>query len=479
MLETKFKSLEPTSIDVDYTPSSRTPGSVRRPGSASRTHTPVRNPSAPPGLKFKASPAPKPVDEAAMLWSKSMKRASSEDLPESIEGMKQLCHVLLDFAKKTSDLDVTTLVNSADKLIFKLSEKVAFIFDKAIQDMESSSTRTAEPGSSRGCKYVLNTLMHSFQLSPMAAAVSEPTLRKIMKSLLLLLLNQAVPSLEEGGQLLKALNVLMLKILENANRTSTFLSLLWLLGEGGGDGDKSLRTKFSDLSIKCTIKMVKNLSASIEEGLNLEAIMNAVNEFLGSLEKPAMRERLAQDDKPLRMVKTILHELCKCVGKDIYGSMLQIPRSQDKKQLIYTYVDLYTSMTSTVRTASQNNANVDTRPLQARREELAGIFQKIGEGEGVGLQDLYKFTQECPHIPIDGHLSKTSESFQKYIRDGLEACARQSENDKENRSSEEVSSKSEQPRRSSYSIEELRQRVERAKALLSTSQNDTKSPASS
>lgn len=409
-----------------------------------------------------------------------MKRASCDDLPESIEGMKQLCHILLDFAKKTSALDVTTLVSSADKLVFVLSEKVQFIFDKAIEDMQESSTRTAAAGSSRGCKYALNTLMHSFQLSPMAASVSEPTLRKIMKNLLLLLLNQAVPSLEEGGQLLKALNVLMLKILENANRTSTFLSLLWLLGEGGAEGDQSLRTKFSDLAIKCTIKMVKNLSASIEEGLNLEAVMNAANGFLCSLERPAMRERLVLDDKPLRMVKTILHELCKCVGKDIYTHMLEIPRSQDKKQLIYTYVDLYTSMTSTVRTANQKNPKVDTRSLQARREELAGIFEKIGEGEGSGLQELYKFTQECPHIPIEGHLRKTSESFQEYIRDGLSACARKSkENNKENRNCPEVLSKTEpQPRRASYSIEELRQRVERAKALLSTSQNDAvKSPA--
>ena len=457
-LEAKFKTLEPVAA------ASRTPGSAKRPGTApAAPRTPSSERATPTSsLKFRASPARRgPADEAAATWSRSMKRAASDDLSESVEGMKQLCHVLLDFAKKTSDLDVTVLVGSSDKLVYELSEKVSVIFSKAIKDMQESASRVPEPGSSRGCKYVLNTLMHSFQLSPMAAAVSEPTLRKIMKNLLMLLLNQTVPALEEGGQLLKALNVLMLKILENANRTSTFLSLLWLLGEGRAVEDQGLRTKFSDLTIKCCIKCVKNLETSIEEGLQVEAVLVGVNAFLGSLERGEMRERLRSDDKPLRMVKTVINELCKIKGKGVYESMVSIPRKEGS--LLYTYVDLYSSMANKTSAATANAA-------QARREELASIFEKIGEGDGAGLQLLYKFTLSHPRVSIDGHLSKTSESFQRYIKDGLAACARQSDLNKENRSEggEEAAGKQvpAEPRRTSYSIEELRQRVERAKALL-------------
>ena len=520
-LEERFKGLEPARSEFGQeegpSSSARTPGTGRRPKSAGSTQG---APMTPPGLgapRTNASPSSAKVEGSALIWARSLARASSEDVSESIEGMKQLCHVLLDFAKNNATMDVAIMVNSADKLVRDLSDKVKVIFDAAVAEMEASATRTAQAGSSRGCKYVLNTLMHTFQLCPMAAAVSEPTLRKIMKNLLLLLLNGAIPSLEEGGQLLKALNVLMLKILENGNRTSTFLSLLWLLGEGTTQVHENLTTKFSDLIIKCLIKQTKHLSASIDH-VNLEGILSGINVFLCSLDSGAIRNRLRQDDKPLRMVKTILHELCKLKGREIYKFLVNIPRRADKKQLIYTYVDLYVQTTmasssaaASVRASSAPQAaasaaggsasprspapagapaGVDTRSLVERKEELAGIFKRIGDNpsDKEGLQALHKFQKECPHIEIDSHLSKTSQAFQEYIRNGLKKVAEEDARVKateanplspENKENEKVGSRdpaaklSEAPRsRQSYSIEELRQRVERARNLLNNSTND-------
>ena len=101
--------------------------------------------------------------------------------------------------------------------------------------------------SSRSCKYVLNTLMQvtscelvmllffiswlahldlfvkftthkyvflqTFQNKKLAHAVKEGTLESLITELLLWLLDERVPRMEDGSQLLKALNVLMLKIL--------------------------------------------------------------------------------------------------------------------------------------------------------------------------------------------------------------------------------------------------------------------------
>ena len=383
------------------------------------------------------SASPKPLsdqEKAARAWEQAFRRATLEDLSESVEGMKELCHHLLDFGRGQSSLDVAALVGTADVLVKSIGTKVKLIFDKAIEDLFASTNRMPEAGSSRGCKYVLNTLMHSFQHPAIAMAVSEPALRKLMKNLLLLLLNDAVPSLEEGNQLLRALNVLMLKMLENGNRTSSFLSLLWLLGEGGVSVPADLRGRFSDLVIKCLIKQTKHLGTSIES-MNLEGVLGAVHAFLSFL---GTGVRVNEDDKPLRMVKTILHELCKLKGRGIYASMQNIPRdAQAEQPLIYTYLDLYVQTTRPRETkAKDENGNVagvvpaiqrspSAQEVTDIKSELAGIFRTIGD-KGTskqGLEELHAFTLKYPSVDLGMHLNKTSEAFQQYIHDGLKRCA--------------------------------------------------------
>ena len=60
--------------------------------------------------------------------------------------------------------------------------------------------------------------MQTFQLQEMAYSVAGGPLRECIAALLGRLLDERVPSLPEGTNLLKALNVLMLKILDHSNR---------------------------------------------------------------------------------------------------------------------------------------------------------------------------------------------------------------------------------------------------------------------
>ena len=415
---------------------------------------------------------------AADAWNQSTILALSDNNVNCIEGMKQLCHILLDFGKNSSSLEISVLVNSADKLVYGLSEKVRQIFKTAIDEMQNSITQSALPGSSRGCKYVLNTLMHCFQQTSMAASVSEPTHRRIMKSLLLLLLNESIPKLEEGSQLLKALNVLMLKMLENGNRTSTFLALVWLLGEGANDVPLQQNSKFTDLVIKCLIKQTKHFNSSIES-INLEGVMASIHSFLCSLDTGSVRNRLLEDEKPLRMVKTILHELCKMKGSDIYKYLQNIPRDPAKKQLIYTYIDLYVQTTSSISRPSEHrdenqsaHSGVPSRVPSSTdcKMELAAIFRNIGEKANAkqGLEDLYQFTIKYPEVDIQIHLSRTSDSFQEFIKDGLRKIAENvQKTPTKSKPLIENNTKAAQSKTSTLpSIEQLKQRIERTKALL-------------
>lgn len=55
--------------------------------------------------------------------------------------------------------------------------------------------------------------MQTFQNKRLAYAVKESTLDSLITELLLWLLDERVPQMDDGSQLLRALNVLMLKIL--------------------------------------------------------------------------------------------------------------------------------------------------------------------------------------------------------------------------------------------------------------------------
>lgn len=52
------------------------------------------------------------------------------------------------------------------------------------------------------------------------------------------------------------------------------------------------------------------------------------------------RERAGADDKPLRMVKTVLHELVKLRGTAIKGHLSMVPIDMEPQPIILAYIDL-------------------------------------------------------------------------------------------------------------------------------------------
>lgn len=68
-----------------------------------------------------------------------------------------------------------------------------------------------------------------FNLGPLAAAVGEAPLRRTISTVLCCLVDDRIQPAPEGVPLLRALNLLMMKALENSNRTFVFSSLIPLL----------------------------------------------------------------------------------------------------------------------------------------------------------------------------------------------------------------------------------------------------------
>ncbi|XP_061975095.1 protein MOR1-like isoform X2 [Populus nigra] len=366
-------------------------------------------------------------------WNEALDIISFGSPEQSVEGMKVVCHELAQATNDAEGSAMDELVKDADKLVSCLANKVSRTFDFSLTG-----------ASSRACKYVLNTLMQTFQNKILAYAVKESTLDSLITELLLWLLDERVPHMDDGSQLLKALNVLMLKILDNADRTSSFVVLINLLrpldptrwpSPASAETFAIRNQKFSDLVVKCLIKLTKVLQTTIYD-VDLDRILQSIHIYLQELGMEEIRRRAGADDKPLRMVKTVLHELVKLRGAAIKGHLSMVPIDMKPQPIILAYIDLNLEtlaaarmLTSTAPVgqnhwgdSAANNSSPAAHSAEAQlKQELAAIFKKIGDKQTctIGLYELYRITQLYPKVDIFAQLQNASEAFRTYIRDGL------------------------------------------------------------
>ncbi|KAL7242510.1 hypothetical protein ACSBR1_014978 [Camellia fascicularis] len=366
-------------------------------------------------------------------WNEAIDIIEYGSPEQSVEGMKVVCHELAQATNDPEGSAMDDVVKDADRLVLCLANKVAKTFDFSLTG-----------ASSRSCKYVLNTLMQIFQNKRIAHAVKESTLDILVTELLLWLLDDRVPRMDDGSQLLKALNVLMLKILDNAERTSSFVVLINLLrpldpsrwpSPALNESFASRNQKFSDLVVKCLIKLTKVLQSTIYE-VDLDRILQSIHIYLQELGMEEIRRRAGADDKPLRMVKTVLHELVKLRGTAIKGHLSMVPIDMEPQPIILAYIDLNLQTLAAARMltpsgpvgqthwgdSTTNNPTPATHSADAQlKQELAAIFKKIGDKQTctIGLYELYRITQLYPKVDIFSQLQNASEAFRTYIRDGL------------------------------------------------------------
>lgn len=85
-----------------------------------------------------------------------------------------------------------------------------------------STVDPLHPVTTRLCKHLVNALVLLFSNTKLAGAVSEKSIHDLLQELPHPLFDQNILALESGPQLSKALNVAMLKILENSPRNATF-----------------------------------------------------------------------------------------------------------------------------------------------------------------------------------------------------------------------------------------------------------------
>lgn len=191
------------------------------------TSTPVALPSSP----VKPSEKPGYLDVASQLTEKTPvlptrqnKRVTS---PASLLAMhvKQLGNCRDGTTKIQVYRSITQFVNenestpglALDTLVIALASHV----ETALED-----TQDAKATPTRVCKSLIDTLVSILGKKPLAQTLTESAASVLFKSLFSCMLNESLEMVENGAALRKQFNELMLKIMENVDRTTCFLVLL-------------------------------------------------------------------------------------------------------------------------------------------------------------------------------------------------------------------------------------------------------------
>ncbi|GJR11583.1 hypothetical protein Tco_0794235 [Tanacetum coccineum] len=251
-----------------------------------------------------------------------------------VEGMEVVCKEFETTSKVPQGHSVDDLITEFHSC---LAVKVSKTFDIRLMG-----------ASSKSCEYVLSTLMQVFEDKWFAHAVKERTLDNLITEILIWLPDERVPRMHDGSQLLKVLNVLMLKILDNAKRTSSFVVLISLLvplhpsrwpSPPSNESFATRNMKFSNLVVKCLIKLTKDLQSTIDE-VNLDHILQIIHVYLQELGIDEIRRRVGARENDVHMLKTLLYELCKLCGTAIKGHLSMVPIDMEPQPIILAYIDL-------------------------------------------------------------------------------------------------------------------------------------------
>ncbi|XP_010190132.1 PREDICTED: cytoskeleton-associated protein 5 isoform X2 [Mesitornis unicolor] len=292
-------------------------------------------------------------------------------------------------------------------------------------DMHSNTASTINFVISQVASGDINTsiqaLAQLFQIESLAREASTGVLKDLMHGLITLMLDSRIEDLEDSEQVIRSVNLLVVKVLEKSDQTNILSALLVLLQ------DSLLATasspKFSELVMKCLWRMVRLLPETINS-INLDRILLDIHIFMKVFPKEKLKQ--CKSEFPIRTLKTLLHTLCKLKGPKILDHLTMIDNKNESELEAHLCRAVKHSMDQT-----GSKADKDTEKGASRTEEkaskakvndiLAEIFKKIGSKENTkeGLAELYEYKKKYSDADIEPFLKNSSQFFQSYVERGL------------------------------------------------------------
>ncbi|XP_044126163.1 cytoskeleton-associated protein 5 isoform X1 [Bufo gargarizans] len=268
---------------------------------------------------------------------------------------------------------------------------------------------------------IIGNMISLFQMESLAREASTGVLKDLMHGLITLMLDTRGEDLEEGQQVVRSVNLLVVKVLEKSDQTNILSALLLLLQ------DSLLATasspKFSELVMKCLWRMIRLIPEAINN-INLDRILLDIHNFMRVLPKEKLKQH--KGELPMRTLKTLLHTLCKLKGPKIMDHLSMIENKHESELEAHLLRVMKHSMDGT-----SSKSDKETEKGASRTEEkvskanvsdfLAEIFKKIGSKENTkeGLAELYEYKKKYSDADIEPFLKNSSQFFQSYVERGL------------------------------------------------------------
>jgi cytoskeleton-associated protein 5 len=274
----------------------------------------------------------------------------------------------------------------------------------------------------------------------------------------------------DGDQLIKAINIVTLKLLELSDQTTSYCALVKLLSECCDQDNFS--SKYLELVMKCIWRQIRRLSTTNTNSASIQAYETLVSQIDTSkvLQEIHLFLRLfpstswngKQSDLPLRTVKTLLFHLAKAKQKQILTDLQKIGVPDDSEIKIYinklfkngfqlannnnnsTSTGNLSHMSSNMinnnnsllgmsqfkktaihqdnlKTSPQSPSSSNTMVSREISDQLSLIIKKIGinDTSKEGINELYDFKLQNPDIDLNKYFKNSSGKLQAYIQENL------------------------------------------------------------
>lgn len=337
-------------------------------------------------------------------------QVASNEIDASIQALAQIDEVL------RSEDKVEAMSGHVDQFLIATFMQLRLTYDRHLAD---ECTNKDDVIKLYSC--IISNLATLFQTEGLSKEASVGVLKDLMHGLLTLLLDTRLEDLEDGPQVIRSINMLLLKVLDKSDQTSILSSLIRLLQDCLATPANN-STKYCELVMKCLWRLSR-LLPNIIHTLNLDRILLDSHNFLRVFPRESWKQR--KDDMPLRTIKTLLHTLGKLKGPKILDHIGMIENKDEselenflKRVTKHTDMEISKADMEKEKGVGKKEDKVSTAKLN---DLMAEIFKKIGSKENTrqGLENLYEFKKRYPETDLEPFLRKSSQFFQNYVERGL------------------------------------------------------------